>query len=197
MRAGPAAISAFLSALLAMPAPPVAAQCTLDVRQEHDLAFNLRVARAAAGESEPGRPGAPADAPAGLTAQSDPGSETGAADVEPEQAETNETSVPGLHLSRVAEAFTAHAASPLARSRPDPYRPYQTRPPGAPLLKSEEVAASLKARGFVDVSAVRQRGRSFLAEATGPRGERVRLVLDADSGEINGVQVIGFRPARP
>ena len=49
----------------------------------------------------------------------------------------------------------------------------------------------------MDVSAVRQRGRSFLAEATGPRGERVRLVLDADSGEINGMQVIGFRPTAP
>ncbi|MCG5236695.1 hypothetical protein [Xanthobacter oligotrophicus] len=186
MRAGPAAISAFLFALLAMPAPPVAAQCTLDVRQERDLERDL----ASGLDAARGK----ADAVANLSAELGSAGLAGAA---PGQGEANSAGAPGLHLSPVSEAFAAHAASPLARSRPDPYRPYQTRPPGAPPLKSDEVAANLKARGFIDVSAVRQRGRSFLAEATGPRGERVRLVLDADSGEINGMQVIGFRPATP
>lgn len=197
MRAGPAAISAFLFALLAMPAPPVAAQCTLDVRQEHDLAHDpasgLDAARANAGEAERGTAGVVADAGADFSAdlgQAGLGS-TGLAGTEPGQGNATGAGAAGLRLSPVAEAF----AAPLVRSRPDPYRPYLARPPGAPPLKSEEVATNLKARGFVDVSAVRQRGRSFLAEATGPRGERVRLVLDADSGEINGMQVIGFRPA--
>lgn len=80
-------------------------------------------------------------------------------------------------------------------TQPDPYKPYATRPRRTVLVPSE-VAASLKARGFVDVSEVRQRGGAFLAEATGPRGERVRLVVDAASGEISGMQVIGFGPPR-
>ncbi|MFG1266381.1 hypothetical protein V5F40_00290 [Xanthobacter sp. DSM 14520] len=211
MRAGPAAISAFLFALLALMAPPVAAQCTLDERQKHDLAHDpaslLDAARAKAGETERGTAGGTANAVADLSAglrddlRDDLGSPGVAgmslAGAAPGQGEANGAGASGLRLNPVAEAFAAHAASPLARSRPDPYRPYQSRPPGAPLLKSDEVAANLKARGFVDVSGVRQRGRSFLAEATGPRGERVRLVLDADSGEINGMQVIGFRPATP
>lgn len=164
MRAAPAAILAFLCALLAMPAPPVAAQCTLG---EQEVAL------------QPG-PDAPAE-----TTEAQPG-------------ETAAPGASGRHLSQMAEAFTAHVPAPLSpRSRPDPFRPVQARPPGATPLKSEEVVANLKARGFMDVSAVRQRGRSFLAEATGPRGERVRLVLDADSGEINGMQVIGFRPTAP
>jgi len=82
--------------------------------------------------------------------------------------------------------------SALTLSRPDPYKPYQSQPPARAPLGPAEVEATLKARGFVDVSDVRQRGRTFLAEATGPRGERVRLVVDAASGEISGMQVIGF-----
>ncbi|MDI4665201.1 hypothetical protein K9U40_12800 [Xanthobacter autotrophicus] len=165
MRAGPAAISAFLLAALAMPAPPVGAQCALEASQAPSL------------------PAGPA------------GREVAAA------RETRAGMItPGATRSRLGhatEVLAVQAGSPLKLTRPDAYVPYQARPPGAPPLRSEEVAASLVARGFVDVSAVRQRGRSFLAEATGPRGERVRLVLDADSGEINGMQVIGFRPAAP
>lgn len=78
-------------------------------------------------------------------------------------------------------------------ARPDPYQPYQHPAPAARLpLAAEDVARSLKARGFVDVTVVRQRGRNFLCEATGPRGERVRLVVDAASAEISGMQVIGY-----
>ncbi len=74
---------------------------------------------------------------------------------------------------------------------PRAYRPYQTAPAGPHPLTAETVAPSLEARGFRQISTVRQRGQSFLAEATGPRGERVRLVLDAASGDISGMQVIG------
>ncbi|MFS8035590.1 hypothetical protein ACI7BZ_01275 [Xanthobacter sp. AM11] len=87
-------------------------------------------------------------------------------------------------------------ASPLPLTQPDPYRPYQGRPAAGPPRGPEQVAASLRSRGFVEVSAVRQRGRTFLAEATGPRGERVRLVIDGASGEISGMQVIGFDTPR-
>lgn len=79
---------------------------------------------------------------------------------------------------------------------PRAYRPYQTAPTAPQPLTAGTVAQSLEARGFRQISAVRQRGQSFLAEATGPRGERVRLVLDAASGDISGMQVIGTAEPR-
>lgn len=81
----------------------------------------------------------------------------------------------------------------VSLTQPEPYRPYQNRAPGgAHPLAPEEVSQSLSHRGFSDVSVVRQRGQSYLCEATGPRGERVRLVVDAASGDISGMQVIGY-----
>ncbi|MFG1377881.1 hypothetical protein [Xanthobacter autotrophicus] len=207
MRAVPAALSAVLFALMAISVPPVAAQCTLDVRQERDAGPGPGAARVDAATAERGAAGEGVGW--GMSADLDLGRSSGSrsglrsdlrsqpAHLEPRPAEANAPGGPGLRFNHVAEAFAVRVAAPLTGSRPHPYQPYLARPPGAPPLKSEDVAASLKARGFVDVSAVRQRGRSFLAEATGPRGERVRLVLDADSGEINGMQVIGFRPATP
>ena len=50
----------------------------------------------------------------------------------------------------------------------------------------------LAARGFSEISNLRRRGGSYVCEATGPRRERVRLVLDAETGEISGLQLIGF-----
>lgn len=85
-------------------------------------------------------------------------------------------------------------APAISLTQPEPYRPYQKRPPGGTHpLAPDEVAQSLSHRGFSDVSVVRQRGQAYLCEATGPRGERVRLVVDAASGEISGMQVIGYR----
>lgn len=78
-------------------------------------------------------------------------------------------------------------------TQPAPYHPYQARPPAGMAMGPTEVAAGLRARGFLDIGTVRQRGRTFLAEATGPRGERVRLVIDGASGEISGMQIIGYR----
>lgn len=96
------------------------------------------------------------------------------------------------------EMPSTRAPSALTLTEPNPYKPYTTHTPaqgeGRAPLRPADVAAHLRARGFVDVSEVRQRGRAFLAEATGPRGERVRLVVDASSGEISGMQVIGFGP---
>lgn len=97
------------------------------------------------------------------------------------------------------ETVSTHAPSPLTLTDPNPYEPYtRSANPGTSRtpLRPEDVADRLRARGFVRVSEVRQRGRAFLAEATGPRGERVRLVVDAASGEISGMQVIGFDRAR-
>lgn len=105
-------------------------------------------------------------------------------------------------------ATPARAAAATATQMPDEaallpgiiapraYRPYQAAPAGPRPLTAETVAPNLEARGFRQISGVRQRGQSFLAEATGPRGERVRLVLDAASGDISGMQVIGTAEQR-
>jgi 3-hydroxymyristoyl/3-hydroxydecanoyl-(acyl carrier protein) dehydratase len=55
---------------------------------------------------------------------------------------------------------------------------------------------SLRARGFSHFSDVHQKGGNVICEATGPRRERVRLVVDAATGEISGVVVIGFGDKR-
>ncbi|MEW6257899.1 MAG: hypothetical protein AB1592_18255 [Pseudomonadota bacterium] len=59
-------------------------------------------------------------------------------------------------------------------------------------MTPEALEATLRARGFSSISNLNRRGSAYICEATGPRRERVRLVLDAVSGEISGMQVIGF-----
>lgn len=54
-----------------------------------------------------------------------------------------------------------------------------------------ELANALRARGFKDVGAIQQRGSMFITEATGPSGERVRLVINGVTGGIDGVRVMG------
>ncbi|MCB4770832.1 hypothetical protein LGR54_19650 [Ancylobacter sp. Lp-2] len=78
---------------------------------------------------------------------------------------------------------------------PGPYAPYETPPAGGG-LDGEAAARMLRARGFSDVSVLRQRGPTILLEANGPRGERVRVVVDAASGAISGMKVIGFGDRR-
>lgn len=111
-------------------------------------------------------------------------------------SEAGTIALPGLPLARAAAVTATQmpdeaALMPGGAIAPRAYRPYQIAPAGPLPLTAETVAPSLEARGFRQIGAVRQRGQSFLAEATGPRGERVRLVLDAASGDISGMQVIG------
>ncbi len=54
-----------------------------------------------------------------------------------------------------------------------------------------ELVASLRARGFSDIGTIQQRGTIFIFEATGPGGERVRLVVNGLTGGIDGVRLIG------
>jgi hypothetical protein len=57
-------------------------------------------------------------------------------------------------------------------------------------LASGDVAKSLATRGFHEIGPVRQRGTTYITEATGPDGERVRLVINGVTGGIDGVRVI-------
>ncbi|TCT06258.1 hypothetical protein [Aquabacter spiritensis] len=77
-----------------------------------------------------------------------------------------------------------------------PYSPYVGRSDKPHPVTPETVEAYLAARGFTGISNLERRGGSYICEATGPRRERVRLVVDASSGDISGMQVIGFGDKR-
>jgi hypothetical protein len=57
-------------------------------------------------------------------------------------------------------------------------------------LSSGEIISSLQGRGFQNISSPQRRGATYILEATGPRGERVRLIVNAMTGGIDGVRVI-------
>jgi len=79
-----------------------------------------------------------------------------------------------------------------------PYDYYSQRgvAPGHRLLGSNEVVNSLQARGFRDITPPQNRGSTYITEATGPSGERVRLIINGQSGGIDGVRAIGFEDRR-
>lgn len=77
-----------------------------------------------------------------------------------------------------------------------PYGPYADRGEGVKGLTPDTVEDHLRSLGFTSIANLRLRGGSYVCEATGPRRERVRLVVDAASGHISGLQVIGFEDKR-
>lgn len=87
---------------------------------------------------------------------------------------------------------------PSVRVRPHgAFGPYLSTPPDVGvMLDAASVKASLEARGFTGVSRPVLRGRTYVCEATGPRRERVRLVVDYATGVIVGLTVIGFDSSR-
>ncbi|MFG1478507.1 hypothetical protein V5F53_07535 [Xanthobacter sp. V4C-4] len=100
-----------------------------------------------------------------------------------------------LDETTAAQTGEAIRASSTLHSVPprNLYRAYEGQLPraGRPLTPTTLVAG-LEARGFSRVDILRRRGHSMLAEATGPRGERARLVVDTVTGEITGLQLLGF-----
>ena len=59
-------------------------------------------------------------------------------------------------------------------------------------LAPNEIVSSLQGRGFRDIGPPQRRGSTYILEATGPLGERVRLIVNAVTGGIDGVRVIGM-----
>jgi hypothetical protein len=85
---------------------------------------------------------------------------------------------------------------PLMRAGPryHPYDYYGERravPGSRHRLGPKEIVSSLHKRGFRDIAAPRRRGSIYILEATGPRGERVRLIVNALTGGIDGVRALG------
>ena len=73
------------------------------------------------------------------------------------------------------------------------------------LLPPREVVDDLRDRGFSEIARPRYDGRNYRVEATSPRGQRVRLVVDAREGDVIGREPLGgvyypadrVRPAAP
>lgn len=88
----------------------------------------------------------------------------------------------------------AHPSDGLARAffTAPVFSPYFSRTAGTGPHTPMEMESQLRDRGFTQISGLELRGETYLCEATGPRRERVRLVIDARSGEISGMEVIGF-----
>jgi hypothetical protein len=108
-----------------------------------------------------------------------------------------------LHRRRIGRIVIVPNRPPVPFIRPGipllPYDYYSQRgiePGGHRPLGASEIVSSLRARGFRDISPLQNRGFTYITEATGPRGERVRLIINAKSGGIDGVRAIGFDDRR-
>jgi hypothetical protein len=96
-------------------------------------------------------------------------------------------------------------AEMLAQQRPVQVRPHRYVLPVETASEEAHFAPrsyrsirhSLARRGFSDVTRLRRRGLFYMAEATGPEGDRFRLVIDARTGTIEGLRVIWRAEAHP
>ncbi len=94
---------------------------------------------------------------------------------------------------RIEEPRAVDVAPRPPRRRVPGY--YSERPPRTAVqrrpMARDELTASLHARGFSDVVFLQQRGVTYIYEATGQRGERVRLIVNSVTGGIDGVRQLG------
>lgn len=112
----------------------------------------------------------------------------------------------GLFLAPLPEGLgagsTAFAQTFSPPGVPGPFGPYAAPPgrggrgpgggqAGGP-VDGDAAVRMLAGRGFSDISVVRRRGPTIILEANGPRGERVQVVVDSNSGAISGMKVIGY-----
>ena len=100
----------------------------------------------------------------------------------------------GLTLGADGPVISVQIVPRPSRRRVPGY--YNERPPRASArrrqLTTSEITAALQERGFSDVVLIRHRGAIHIFEATGQRGERVRLVVNSYSGVIDGVRQLGI-----
>jgi hypothetical protein len=61
------------------------------------------------------------------------------------------------------------------------------------LLTRREITRALYRQGYEAIAPIRRRGAVYITEAIGPNGERVRLVVDAFTGDIEGRRVLAPR----
>lgn len=65
-------------------------------------------------------------------------------------------------------------------------------------FQAPDVAArSLRNQGYSNVDPLTRRGRSYVGEATGPMGQRQRVIIDGNSGRVMGASPLGPPVAMP
>jgi len=108
-----------------------------------------------------------------------------------------------MQRRRIGRIAIAPRRPPMPFIRPgipllsyDYYSQRGIAPGGHKPLGASEIVSSLQAKGFRDISPPQNRGSTYITEATGPRGERVRLIINGKSGGIDGVRAIGFDDRR-
>ncbi|WP_448950246.1 hypothetical protein [Labrys neptuniae] len=80
---------------------------------------------------------------------------------------------------------------------PDDAEPDADGISSARLLPPRSIVSSLSGRGYRNVTIKRVRGDSYIAEAEGPEGGRVLIVVDGHTTEITGLRQLGWaRPPR-
>ncbi len=77
---------------------------------------------------------------------------------------------------------------PLPRGHVAPVDPWIEPEFGGP--SRGHILRSLHEQGFSEIDRLRRRGSVFVAEATGPMGDRMRVVVDARTGDIQGLRVL-------
>jgi hypothetical protein len=61
----------------------------------------------------------------------------------------------------------------------------------------DAAANALRRQGYSNVDPLQRRGRSYVGEATGPQGQRQRVIIDGRSGRVMGVSPSGPPAAMP
>lgn len=61
----------------------------------------------------------------------------------------------------------------------------------------DAAARSLRNQGYSNVDPLTRRGRSYVGEATGPMGQRQRVIIDGSSGRVMGASPLGPPVAMP
>lgn len=102
---------------------------------------------------------------------------------------------PRRRIGRVLRSFVP--AMPLlfqfgGRDSFDYYRNRRIVPKARGPVNQNDIVSSLKKRGFHDIQIPKHRGSTYVVEATGKLGERVRLIINGKTGNIDGVRVIGI-----
>jgi hypothetical protein len=59
-----------------------------------------------------------------------------------------------------------------------------------PLRSRASIRETLRAQGFSEIDDLRRRGQVYVAEVTGPQGDRMRLVVDGLTGDVQGLRVL-------
>jgi hypothetical protein len=61
---------------------------------------------------------------------------------------------------------------------------------GEEMLSRGAVRDSLHEQGFSEIDHLRRRGRVYVAEVTGPEGDRMRVVINGETGDLAGLRVL-------